>query len=111
MKKQCTNCLKQYKQNEECTQCGKMLGIEFVCVKVQSNSAHFCSKKCADKIAVAAHYKTSVPKAESLPQGYECKKCGYRWAPTESEISPKLCPDCASPNLIEWKNDVARGKS
>ena len=107
----CTNCLRQYKKDEKCSQCRKALGAEFVCVKIQSKSAHFCSKKCADKIAVAASYRKDAPEAEESPQGYECKKCGYRWSPGESEAVPKLCPECANPNLTVWKTGATQNKS
>ena len=110
METYCTNCLKKYEKPEQCRQCGKALGAEFICAKIKSTSAHFCSKKCSDKIAAAAAYKPNET-SQDAPQGYECKKCGYRWFPEESETQPKLCPECASPKLIQWKNDIAQGKS
>jgi len=99
--RKCTNCLRQYAKEEKCSQCGKILGAEFICARIQTNSAHFCSKKCANKILAAAHYPPERAVARGLPAGYECKKCGYRFIPEGMETEPKLCPACASPNLTK----------
>jgi len=111
MEKSCTNCLKKYEKEEHCSQCGKALKAEFICVKIKSVSAHFCSKKCSDGIAAAATYKPDETGDADAPQGYECKKCGYKWMPEESEMHPRLCPECASPDLMQSKNGAAQGKS
>ena len=111
MEKSCTNCLKKYEKEENCSQCGKALKAEFICVKIKSVSAHFCSKECADKNAIEASYRPGASSYGDLPQGYECKKCGFRWVPDDSEAGQKLCPECASPDLMQSKNGAAQGKS
>jgi len=95
----CTNCLKEYEKEEKCNQCRKVLGVEFICAKIQTKSAHFCSKKCANKLLVAASYPLPILRRGGSSEGYECKNCGYRLYPEGEEMTPKLCPACASPNL------------
>ena len=99
--RKCTNRLKQYEEEEKCSQCGKTLGAEFICAKIQTKSAHFCSKKCANKLLVAASYPLDRPMARGSAGGYECKTCGYRIIPEDLGTSPKLCPECTSPNLTK----------
>ena len=97
--RKCINCLKQYEKEEKCNKCGKILGAKFICAKIETKSAHFCSKKCANKILVAAFYPSDRPAARGSAEGYACKECGYRLVPEDLETEPKLCPACASPNL------------
>jgi hypothetical protein len=98
VKKYCTKCLMKTEKPGQCSQCNKTLGAEFICVKIKSASAHFCSKKCSDTVAVAASYRPVEPESTEPPQGYECKKCGYKLVPENFEMQPKLCPECASPD-------------
>lgn len=99
----CTNCRKQYEKEEKCNKCGKILGTEFICAKIETKSAHFCSKKCANTILAAASYPRDASVARDSPEGYECKACGYRSFPEDLETEPKLCPACASPNLTKLR--------
>lgn len=34
--------------------------------------------------------------AEITLKGYQCERCGHKWAPRENEF-PKVCPKCKSP--------------
>jgi len=99
--RKCTNCLKQYEKEEKCNKCGKILGVGFICAKIETKSVHFCSKKCANKILAAASYPLLISKSRGggSSEGYECKECGYRLLPEDMEMNPKVCPACASPNL------------
>jgi len=109
--RKCTNCLKQYEKEEKCSKCGKTLGAEFICVRIGKISAHFCSKKCANKLLVVASYPEDKPKDIDSPGGYECKKCGYHFFPSEMGTDLKICPECASPNLTQLKSGATRGRS
>ncbi|MEM3075256.1 MAG: hypothetical protein QW590_00320 [Candidatus Bilamarchaeaceae archaeon] len=95
----CTNCFKKYEKEEKCSQCGTELGTEFICIRIEEKSAHFCSKTCANKVLVAASYLPDRPVAKGPAGGYECRKCGYHFLPEDMEEAPKLCPACASPDL------------
>ena len=33
---------------------------------------------------------------EIMLKGYQCNRCGHKWAPKEDE-KPKVCPKCKSP--------------
>jgi predicted Zn-ribbon and HTH transcriptional regulator len=40
--------------------------------------------------------------AEIMLPGYQCERCGHKWAPSE-ETRPRVCPKCKS---AYW--DIAR---
>ena len=34
--------------------------------------------------------------AEIMLKGFQCERCGHKWAPRENEL-PRVCPKCKSP--------------
>ena len=81
----CSNCLKTRKKGESCSVCGKVLGTEFVCIKLTMSSDHFCSRICAEKKVAAARY---------LPAEAICQKCKYVWNLPKEVKFPISCPRC-----------------